>query len=77
MVDIIHEATLDRFEGYPNESDDEVPFLDMNSQSRKYPFIGEPIPIEWDLKTPVLNAANADELCQSRWDYYKDRPAST
>lgn len=77
MVDIIHEATLDRFEGYSNESDDEVPFLDMDSQSRKYPFIGEPLPIEWDLKTPVMNAANADELCQSRWDYYKDRPAST
>jgi hypothetical protein len=75
VVDIIVEATQDRFSGYPNDSDDEVPFLDMNSHSRKYPVFGQPMPLEWQLK-PNVNEDNYEEHLQKR-KFYSNRPVST
>jgi hypothetical protein len=75
VVDITVEATQDRFSGYPNDSDDEVPFLDMDSQTRKYPVFGQPMPLEWQLK-PNVNEDNYEEHLQKR-KFYRNRPVST
>ena len=69
-VSIIKEATQDRFEGYPKASDDDVPFTDIYSGSRKYPLSSEELlEIEWNFEETV-NEENYEEHLQSRWDFY-------
>eukprot|EP00980_Cylindrotheca_fusiformis_P018800 scaffold6265_cov193-Cylindrotheca_fusiformis.AAC.20 len=77
-VKMMVEATQDRFEGYPEPSDDYVPFLDVYTQTRKYPISAEPMPLEWELEANV-NDENYNEffLSETRWDFYRRRPANT
>ena len=75
-VNVLHEATLDRFAGYPSDSDDQVPFLDMDSGTRKYPIIGDFLSPDWDFETNV-NEDNYEEYLQRRWKYYQKREVST
>lgn len=77
-VKMLEEATQDRFEGYPEPTDDFVPFLDVYSQTRKYPIVGKPMPLEWDFEEN-MNDGNYKEFVQTenRWDFYKRRPANT
>ena len=76
LLDFMHEVTLDRFHGYPEPSDLYVPFLDKVSGTNKYPIIGPPMPLQWNLDSN-LNSETADEHVQSRWKYYQNRPANT
>ena len=73
-VQIMYEATRDRFAGYPAYSDDSrVPFFDILSQSNKYPIVGEPAPLDWQIEGNV-NENNANEHFQERWKFYQDYP---
>ncbi|CAJ1915438.1 unnamed protein product [Cylindrotheca closterium] len=76
-IRIIVEATQDRFEGYPEASDDFVPFPDVLSNSSRYPISVDPAPFDWQLE-PNIDENNYDEFLHSeaRWDFYKFRPAN-
>jgi hypothetical protein len=73
IVKLIDEATMDRFDGYPDPSDNGVPFKDMNTQTNIYPLVGHPMPLEWNV-TPNVNEDNYNEFVQSRWPFYVSRP---
>jgi hypothetical protein len=75
-VDLVHDVIQDRFEGYPNPSDDEVPFFDMETETNIYPIIGEPMPIRWDVQNNT-NEDNYEEFVDSRWKYFKNISVDT
>ena len=80
-INIIKEAVNDRFEGYPVDSDNHIPFLDMDTNSRIYPINGESMDIlklDWQIE-PNVNESNYMEHFQSqeRWEYLKPKRAST
>jgi hypothetical protein len=75
LVQIMYEATRDRFQGYPQYDDDsQVPFRDATSGRNMYPIIGDPMPLDWQIE-PNVNSVNFQEHLQSsRWeDVYKAR----
>jgi HAMP domain-containing protein len=76
VADIMYEATQDRFAGYPNESDDKVPFFDVDSQTRKYPISAQPLPLDWQIEQYMNEKGNFEEHFQNR-DYYNNRTVST
>lgn len=82
LYDIVHtieEATMDRFEGYPNKADDNVPFLDMYTNSRMYPIDSTEmklLALDWAV-VPNANESNKDEHFQERWGFYASLNAST
>lgn len=74
VVQIIYEATRDRFAGYPQAEDDSrVPFLDILSQTNRYPIVGESLPLDWQIVGNV-NGDNYEEHVQGRWPWYKEYP---
>jgi hypothetical protein len=75
-VDLVHDVIQDRFEGYPNPSDDKVPFFDMETSTNIYPIIGEPMPIRWDVQNNT-NEDNYEEFVDSRWKYFKNISVDT
>ena len=75
-VDLVHDVIQDRFEGYPNPSDDKVPFFDMETNTNIYPIIGEPMPIRWDVQSNT-NEDNYEEFVDSRWKYFKNISVDT
>jgi hypothetical protein len=76
LLNLLHEAALDRFSGYPDSSDSQVPFLDMVTGTNKYPIVAPPMPLEWNLD-PNLSEENYNEYLQTRWAYYQTRPVNT
>ncbi|CAB9525401.1 expressed unknown protein (Partial), partial [Seminavis robusta] len=81
LVQVLYEATRDRFAGYPTyEDDSKVPFFDMISQTGRYPIRGPPLPLDWHITTTGgnVNATTAQEHVQSRYQWYQqDAPLST
>ena len=76
-VRLIEEATMDRFDGYPDPTDDNVPFKDMITQKNIYPIVGQPMPLEWNV-TPNVNKDNYEEFVgRERWSFYEKRPVDT
>ena len=70
VVQILYEATKDRFYGYPqNDDDSKVPYFDTLTQSNKYPIKGEPLPMDWNVQGNV-NETNHMEHLQGRWGLY-------
>lgn len=76
-VKILVQATQDRFEGYPEASDDFVPFPDVLSNRSRYPVSVDPSPLDWQLD-PIVDDSNYDEYLhsESRWEFYKSRPVN-
>lgn len=79
-VNILYEATLDRFAGYPFvTSDSVVPFMDQISQTGKYPVEGAPVPLDWQIRDDAEQVTEENYLehlqHQRRWEeLYKDAP---
>jgi HAMP domain-containing protein len=71
-VKLLYEATRDRFEGYPNPSDDSVPFVDLETGRNKYPIVGKPMPLEWDVN-PTITGESLDEFLANRRKIFENR----
>lgn len=74
-VEILYQATLDRFEGYPLETDEKVPFQDETGNS-VYPLVGPPPQLDSNIERHVTNE-NFGEHLQTRRDWYAGIPVST
>jgi hypothetical protein len=73
------EFVMDRIAGYPLkgwENDTYVPFLDMDTGTRRYPLNVTPAPLEWDIWLNV-DSANAQENAQERSAWVQYFPVST
>ena len=75
LVEIVWEATRERIAGYPNApgfaEDVHVPFYDIDSKTNRYPIVGQPLPLEWQLKDfSNVNEANYQEHIHDRWRWY-------
>eukprot|EP00977_Amphora_coffeiformis_P002992 scaffold569_cov165-Amphora_coffeaeformis.AAC.25 len=75
-VEILYQATLDRFEGYPAAGDEQVPFADMDSGKNVYPVIGPYVPFEWNV-SQVVTPENVKENLQTRQGWYNGLSVST
>ena len=72
LVDLLHEAAQDRFQGYPNSlfDDNMTPFRDIYSGRNIYPVKGAPMPMDWQVQKDV-NESNYEEHSQkSRYDTF-------
>jgi hypothetical protein len=66
------ELVRDRIVGYPDqgyEDDQNVPFLDIDTQRNKYPLKTPPLPRDWEI-TLNVNKSNLDENFQERASYF-------
>jgi hypothetical protein len=72
-VNILCETVLDRFQGYPSPTDEDVPFLDMESGTKIYPVVVGPMPLDWQLQ-PNVDEENYEEHFQDRsfWKNHLD-----
>ena len=73
VVNILREATQDRYQGYPDKSDDQTPFFDVRSQRNRYPIVGKPLKLDWQIESNV-NDTNYAEHLQDRWNIFKKFP---
>jgi len=75
LVQLLVEATNDRFQGYPQyEDDSRVPFFDTETQFNFYPLQGKPLPLDWEWPDGEgnVNDTNFYEHVQDRWPWYTD-----
>jgi hypothetical protein len=84
LVQILYEATLDRFQGYnpyddqqENEDDSKVPFRDAITGERVYPIVGDPMPLDWEIIANVHGDNFQEHVQSSRWDFYQSKTVST
>eukprot|EP00934_Nitzschia_sp_Nitz4_P004295 Nitzschia sp. Nitz4//scaffold3_size479765//268429//273580//NITZ4_000112-RA/size479765-snap-gene-1.403-mRNA-1//-1//CDS//3329550794//4285//frame0 len=75
VVNVLAEVTLDRFAGYPQPSDEYVPFHNSLTGLGQYPLEMSPMPLEWQFE-PNVNDDNYVEHLRTQ-DYYRTRPVST
>ena len=76
VIQIMTEITQDRIVGYPDrgwEDDRNVPFLDMDTNTNKYPLKAPPVPLDWNI-TWNVNRENAVEHVQERSKWIGDAP---
>jgi len=67
VVDLLAEATKDRFQGYPiYEDDSKVPFRDIFTNTSQYPIVSQKLPLDWQIE-PNVNEENYQEHLQDRW----------
>jgi hypothetical protein len=67
---LMAEIVMDRIVGYPEEGWEEdlyVPFFDILSQSNKYPFQNNPLPLDWNITTGDITPDTAEEMLQERY----------
>mmetsp|Transcript_3599 Transcript_3599/g.7179 ORF Transcript_3599/g.7179 Transcript_3599/m.7179 type:complete len:1732 (-) Transcript_3599:138-5333(-) len=74
-VEILYQATLDRFAGYPSETDEKLPFRNENGQG-VYPLVG-PLPLLDSSIERQVTEENFREHVQTRKDWYGGTPVST
>lgn len=76
VSELVYQATLDRFEGYPLATDEQVPFQDIETGKNGYPIVGPYVPLEWNV-TQVVTDENFEQHLQTRQHWYGDIPIST
>ena len=77
VVQTIYELTRDRFQGFPQVvSDDLVPFRDMDTNTSRYPIVGTPLPLDWQIQEHVT-ISNDQEHVQGRRNWYGNASLST
>ena len=69
LSEILVQLVLDRFEGYPEPTDKNIPFRDMESGENIYPIVGPDLPLDWNLTADVTRE-NGDEHTQTRYEWY-------
>jgi len=78
LVQLVYEATRDRFAGYPTfDNDSSVPFFDIYSQTNVYPLEGPPLPLDWQFEAEWggnVNETNYEEHVQDRYGWYSHSP---
>ena len=80
LVDLLHEAAQDRFQGYPKSlvEDNNSPFRDILTGRNIYPVIGPPMPLDWEVQRDVNESNFEEHSQQSRWDtFLKTQRAAT
>ena len=73
--DILHEAVLDRFEDYPNDTEQRTPFPTEDG-SNFYPVVGPELILDWNVSRDVRHD-NFREHVQTRGDWFGDIPVTT
>ncbi|CAB9506473.1 expressed unknown protein [Seminavis robusta] len=70
IVHILHDATVDRFVGYPNhpgyENDTLTPFRDVYTRNNIYPVKGPPALMDWELQPYTVTEENFTEHVQHK-----------
>jgi hypothetical protein len=87
LVQILYEATRDRFAGYPVYQDDSrVPFVNSLDPAKGsfYPLVGKPLPLDWQIsnksssssEVPAanVNGTNYHEHVQNRYAWFDHSP---
>ena len=83
LLSLMAEILKDRFYGYPNDDDSEVPFFDMKTQSNVYPLMNEALgpDLDWDFSRDSEDgqSGNIDEnnysehLGKNRYSWYSSQ----
>jgi len=79
VIQIMTEITQDRIVGYPDsgwEDDRNVPFLDMDTNTNKYPLKVPPVPLDWNV-TGNIRPENAFEHMQERSEWRGELPIAS
>ena len=76
VSEILHEATLDRFAGYPTETEEYSPFEDLETGENFYPIPGPYVPLDWNI-SDVVTDENVQEHLQTRRDWFKGIPVTS
>ena len=79
LVNILVEATKDRFQGYPGSLfEDMTPFRDIATGNATYPIVGRPMPLNWQIPSDINEDNYEEHVQQLRWEnFYRSQPMAS